>query len=224
MNQYSPIYTSALYRGFQNLDREAFRAMVHYYEKYENEIAQLDFYEYFDILLQYTTALLESEEYHKHLMMAEEVINTSMSQNVVTHNGEDVLLLMLQQKATSYHRLSENKKAVYILSESLKINPFSDETFALMRKCLWSDFPSYIQRAKAITVVSCLSSAIIIAIETIVVRSFYPEYASIFEKTRNSLFLFGIGTLALSYGVHFILSWKKGNQILFASKEKFLNS
>ena len=222
MYKQSPTYYSRLYREFKSFDEKAFRAMIHFFEKNEEKIEQLDFDEYFDLLISYTTALLENEEYHKHLSVSDQVIAVSMSQNVVSYNGEDILQHMLYQKAWSYFKLSEYKRAIYMLSELLKINPFDDDAEKLLYKALWSDKPRFLQYFKATSIFAFLLCALVIALELILVRTLFPDYTAKIELTRNCIFLLGISSLLIGYVAHFHIMIKKGNGILEKAKVKFL--
>ena len=222
MYQQSPIYYSRIYREFKSLDEKAYRAMIHYFEKNESKIEQLDFDEYFDLLISYTTALLQNEEYHKHLTVSDQVIAVSMSQNVVSYNGEDILQHMLYQKAWSYFKLSEYKRATYMLSELLKINPFDSESEVLLYKSLWAEKPRFLQYFKAIGVTSFLVCALVIAVEIILIRTLFPDYTAIVELSRNCIFLFGIASLFIGYAIHFFSMLKKAKNIIAQAKIKFL--
>jgi tetratricopeptide (TPR) repeat protein len=222
MYHQSHTYYSQIYREFKSLDERAYRAIIHYFEKNESKIEQLDFEEYFELLVCYTTALLANEEYHKHLSISDEVIAVSMSQNVVSHKGEDILQHMLYQKAWSYFKLSEYKKAIYMLSELLKINPFDSDAEKLLYKSLWNDKVRFLQGFKAISIFSFLLCALVIAVELVLIRTLFPNYTAIVELSRNSLFVFGIVSLVLGYATHSFLLYRKGKRILSQAKMKFL--
>jgi tetratricopeptide (TPR) repeat protein len=222
MYHQSHTYYSQIYREFKALDERAYRAIIHYFEKNESKIEQLDFEEYFDLLVCYTTALLANEEYHKHLSISDEVIAVSMSQNVISYNGEDILQHMLYQKSWSYFKLSEYKKAIYMLSELLKINPFDSDAEQLLYKALWNEKARFLQYAKTLSIFAFLLCALIIAVELILVRTLFPDYTATVEMIRNCLFVLGIGSLVLGYATHFFLLFRKGKSILSKAKMKFL--
>ena len=224
MYHQSHTYYSQLYREFKSLDETAYRAIIHYFEKNESKIEQLDFDEYFDLLVCYATALLANEEYHKHLSISDEVIAVSMSQNVVSYNGEDILQHMLYQKAWSYFKLSEYKKSIYMLSELLKINPFDSDAEKLLYKALWNDKNSFLQYCKGFSIFAFLLCALTIAVEMILVRTLFPNYAEVIELTRNCMFLSGIAMLVVGYATHAFLLFRKGKSILSKAKMKFLYS
>ena len=61
-------YHSKVFRNFKEIEREDYHNVIRYYEANEEEIGQLDFEEYFELLLAYIHALFRLEKYQKHLL------------------------------------------------------------------------------------------------------------------------------------------------------------
>jgi tetratricopeptide (TPR) repeat protein len=223
MNTHSSIYFSPLYRSFKAMDEKAYRAMVHFYERYEEEILDLDFEEYFDLLVAYSEALFFSEEYQKHLLMADVVIETAFEQNILTHGNEDIVQKTLYFKASSHFHLREYPKAIYILSELLKLNPFEEEYIRFLKKNLWYNQPAYFQPLRGLVILIFLLTAVIIAIEMIVIRTLYSELNTSVEILRNCVFATGIAALAVGYGWHFWKVIQQSSSLLKQAKDKFFH-
>jgi hypothetical protein len=67
----SKTYYSQLYRNFRAIEPTEYRRVVRFFEKYEKNILQLDFDEYFDTVFVYNNALFEIGEYRKHILMSD---------------------------------------------------------------------------------------------------------------------------------------------------------
>lgn len=220
MNQHSSVYYSPIYRRFKSFDENAYRAVVHFYEKNEAEISGLDFDEYFDFLVTYTNALFFSEEYQKHLLMADAVIETSFEHNVPFFQGEDILQKMLLQKATSHYCLMDFEKSIRILSELININPFDKNHIKLLQKCFWFNYPAYIQPIRGLAIASFLLSALLIAAHLLVVKTLLPEYDGETVAFRNITLISGFGLLLIGHGVHAFNVWRKSTKMIKKAKLK----
>ena len=56
--QHFKTYHSPIYRGFKSIETDDRRAVVRFFEKHEKAIIQLEFNEYFELLIAYTDCLL----------------------------------------------------------------------------------------------------------------------------------------------------------------------
>jgi len=182
-------YHSKIYRDFKDIDAGSYRTIMRFYEERESDIQQLEFGEYFELLLAYTNALFEIGAYRKHLLMADAVIEISIVQNIHRFQGDDVYCKMLFKKAASHFNLMEYAKTKHILRELIKINPSDLDTIAFLKKCLRRQRPRYVKTTRAIAVLLFLLTAVAIGLEILVVRHFYPMYEATFETTRNVLFV-----------------------------------
>lgn len=192
MSFQSQTYHSTVYRNFRNIDAVEFRRIVRYYERYEKEIAQLDFEEYFELLVTYTHCLFEIGEYRKHLSTADKVISTSILQNVTAVKGHEVYHSALFRKAASHYNLQEYAQAKHILEELIKMNPYNMLAARLLGRVLRDDKPRYIRHTRASAIFLYLLSALIICMEVLIVKPFYGQYAFSIEIVRNMVFFMGV--------------------------------
>ena len=195
MSFQSSTYPSQIYRSFRAIDRSEFRRVVRFYERHQKSILMLDFDEYFELLLAYTKSLFEICEYEKHIKMADEVIRISIIENITYVNGEEVYCATLFQKAASYYRLQEFRKAQYIVCELIKINPSDNLNIRFLGRILRDDKPQYVRHTRAISILMFLVSALLICVQVLLVKTFYPTYDGQMEIARNSVFALGILTL-----------------------------
>jgi tetratricopeptide (TPR) repeat protein len=201
LNQ-SQTYKSQLYRNFRAIEAGEYRKLVYFYERNVKEIAQLDFPEYFELLVTYTNALFEIAAYQKHLKMADVVIEISFTENIIEIRGHEILRPTLFQKAASYYNLADYPKAIYVLSELIKIDPTDQEVARFMERALRKSRPELIGHTRAVAIFLFLATALIISIEALIIRNFYPQYTPSVEWARNGLFILGIVVLLGGELVH----------------------
>jgi hypothetical protein len=210
MNQ-PQTYYSQLYRNFRAIEAGEFRKLVYFYERHEKEILQLEFAEYFELLVTYTNALYEIAAYQKHLLMADVVIEISFMENITEVGGQEIFRATLFQKAASYYNLFDFPKAIYVLSELIKIEPNDQEVGQFLERCLRKNRPQLIRHTRAIAIAIFLATALIISIEALVVRNFYLSWVSLVELLRNCLFAFGFVVLI---GGEFVQRFKAKRNVL----------
>lgn len=207
MNQ-PQVYYSQLYRNFRAIDAGEYRKRVHFYERHEKEIKQLDFLEYFELLVAYTNALFETAAYKKHILMADVVIEISFMENITEIGGQEVFHTTLFKKALSYYNLQDLTSAMYVLTELIKIDPNDFEATYFLERCLRKSRPQFIRNTRATAIGLFLATALIISIETLFVRNFSPEYMSLVEVIRN--ITFGLGFFILIGGE--LIHWLKAKR------------
>ncbi len=209
-------YRSKIYRDFRAIEPSEWRTVVRFYEAYEKEIRGLDFDEFFEMMVAYTTALFEIGAYEKHLLMADAVIEASVMNNVKFFNGEDVFHQTLFKKAASHFHTYDLEKADYILREILRIDPCDEDAALFLKKCLRKMRPALVRQSRAAGMFCFLLSALIVCFEMLIVRSFYPMYAGIFEASRNTTFFTGIAAIAAGDVLH---RWRTNREVdVFVAK------
>jgi tetratricopeptide (TPR) repeat protein len=193
---------SQIYRNFRTIHTGEYRRIVRFYERHEKEIVQLPFEEYFDLLICYTQALFEVEEYRKCLKMADIVIQTSILENITILKEKDVYQEALFRKAACLHRLGQLDNAQYVLEELIKINPQEHIAIHYLHQVMRDNKPAYTKTVHALSVLLFLISALVICVEVLVIKNLYKNYDTIFEWTRNGLFGAGILLLVVCELLH----------------------
>jgi tetratricopeptide (TPR) repeat protein len=190
-------YHSQVFRNFKAIDALEYRKIVHFYERYEKSVLQLDFEEYFEMVVAYAQALFEVESYRKHIMMADVVIETSISQNITHINKEEIFLSTLFQKAASYYQLQDFAKAEHTLKELIKLQPADPLSIRLLEKVFRDNRPVYIRYARAFAIFTFLVAALGVAIEVLIIRHFLPDWIMMTEWFRNGVFALGVCALTI---------------------------
>ncbi len=202
LTQPQQTYHSRFFEDFRAIESNDWRTQVRYFEEHEASINTLEFKEYFELLYCYTNSLFQIGNYEKHLLKADAVLELSVMNNIVFFNGEDVFRNTLFKKAASCFHTHRLEQCGYILKELLRIDPYDRNSALFLKKCLRHIHPPFLKQARAISILFFLASALIIFVEMLIIRTFYPEYSDTVEKVRNMVFLFGLGALVGSDFIH----------------------
>ncbi len=189
--QHFKTYHSPTYRNFKSIEVENFREVVRFFEANEKEITQLEFGEYFEMLVSYSNALYEVGAYSRHILMANVVIEASIEQNVQYFHGDDVYYRTLFRKAASHYHLYEHDKSEHILKELIKMDPYNTETVGWYKKCLFDRKGKFLKRMRASAMVFFLVTPMIIALEVLFIQHFFGSQIEIVRTLWMVTFLLG---------------------------------
>lgn len=220
MNPSRSTYHSKIYREFRAIEGTEWRTVKRFYEEYRTEIKNLEFDEYFEMLLAYTNALFEIGLYEKHMAMADTVIEISMMNNIKFFNGEDVFRKSLFKKAASCFHTHQLEQADYILRELLRIDPYDEDAALFLKKCLRRMRPLLVRQARGLAMFFFLLSALVICVEMLAIRTFHHAYIDEVELVRNVSFVLGIGVLVGGFVLHRWRSVKEVNNFVSVLKKR----
>lgn len=189
--QHFKTYHSPVYRGYKGIDSINHREIVRYFEDNEKKIVNLEFDEYFELLVAYSHGLFEIGQYSKHTLMADVVIEASILHNVQYFRGEDVYFVTLFEKAASFYNLYEYKKAEHILRELIKIDPYNAETVAFYKNCLEDQRTPFSKRMRAAAMAFFLITPFIISLDVLFIQPFEGISKNITGTTWKITFLLG---------------------------------
>ena len=184
------------------IEENDFQQTIRFYEQHLATIKQLDFDEYFELLVIYVNALFETGAYEKHLIEVDVVIENSILRNIQYFKGEDIYRKMLFKKAAAHYNLKNYKKADYVLRELIKIDPFDKDPILFLKKCLRKSRSSVIKVIWAVAIFLFLTAAIVFGLEILSIRSLHEEYLPLTQKIRNGVLISGIVILLLGNFFH----------------------
>lgn len=213
-------YPSQLYRDFMEIEPSSYHQIIRFVESHEDEMEYIHDEERFELLESYVTALFEVGAYRKHLQQVDRVIEEVIGQNIRFFKGEDIFQKMLFRKAASHYQLLEYSRAEFVLKELLRINPAYADAAQFLKKCRRSKRPRLLRQSKAVSVLLFMLAAVVIAVEVLIVRNFYPEYTQLIETTRLSLM--GAGLLVLFGGdlIHRLLIEADVNEFIQEARRR----
>ncbi len=183
---------STLYRHFREIGTAEFQAIIHFYERHESAIENLDEDERFDLLVTYADALFQTNKYKSYLLAADQAIELSIFFNIKTHRGSDIYHELLFKKAAAHYHLLEYNRTEHVLRELVKLNPEDRLSILFLRKCLRRKKPTYLMNARAFSIFLFLLTAIIIVVEILFIRTIYTSYIDVVEAMRICTFFLGI--------------------------------
>lgn len=198
----SPAYRLKLYRNFKAIDAKDPYGIIRYYEQYEEELHSLDTDEYLDCTLIYCDALFETDDFARHVVMCDHLIELVMAEGIHYWGGEDVFCRLLLNKGASLHLSGLLPEAIYVLSALVKINPANPNSVSLLTHCLQKERTPLRMRNRAIALLILMISALLAGITGFVVQPFYPQWLDAITKTTIVLFMTGAVILGLTEIFH----------------------
>lgn len=185
-------HRSDTYEAFLAIEETAYKEKIQFIEENFFMLRQLDAGEYFDMMVLYGEALFEAGEYARQAKLADHIVEMSIERNIMRHREQDVYFETLFKKAASLHNLDKIDQAVHILKELVKINPDHESTKLFLINCIIRQKKPLVRPYRNVSLVLLLSSALLIAIELILVRRLWPSWTMIIEMIRNGLFIGGV--------------------------------
>ena len=207
-----------LYRNFKALDSNDFHGIVRYFEQHEDGIRALDFDECFECTLAYTNALYETGQHGKHLVMCNHVLEIIIMQNIESRGGEYLYERMLHRKAASHYQLHEFEQAGHVWHELIKNDPADRLARRFLEKCLLQQKPGWLMKTRAAGVALSLLSAMVIAVELLIVKSFFEDCLFAFQIGHNVLLGAGVGSFA--FGESWYAFQCRRNVLRFTARAK----
>jgi len=211
-------YHSKIFSEFKKIEPEAYRSLIRYYQEYEEDIKRLDFSEHYELLIAYLEALFEIGSYEKFISIVDPAIELTILNNIKFYKGEDIYKKLLFRKAAAHFNNMEFLQAEHVIRELIKMNPGDDISIRFLKKCLRRRRPRYLTNTRAFSIFLFFLTASIIAIEILIVRTFFKEFTFLVEATRTVIFFSGCGLLL---GGYLIYRWQVNNRVdAFVEKSK----
>ncbi len=200
MSNAFPTYDPNLLTAFHELEDNAYRDVIHFFERYQEAFYLLDTNDYVACKYRYAEALYELGKHQQYLEIADELIEDVMHHNIraVTENQKDVFQDLLFHKAASYYHLVDYEKANYLLEQLLRINPDHKAAAYLFRKSRVKNAPVVIDRLNQFGILGILLSATLTSVELLVIRTFYVDYIDFMVTMRNVTLFTAVGGIAMA--------------------------
>lgn len=195
-------YQSKVFRDFEMLDKQNFHGIVRFYEENETAINTLTFKEYFTLQTNYAHALFEVGNYEKLLVISKRILEISIIHNIQYHEGEDIFLKTLYQKAQAHYHLLHTKEAVHVFKELIKMKPNDTRYKDFLTACYLRHRPEYIKNMMAIGILMYILSSAVVALDILVVSHFYNAYSSSMQMLWIVILVSGLVMLTAGFLVH----------------------
>ncbi|PHI21540.1 hypothetical protein CEQ90_01630 [Lewinellaceae bacterium SD302] len=214
-NHYSP-----LYRNLAAIDPKDHQRIIREYEYLEQQIGQLDPDEYFKLTVWYVDALFATGAHRRHLLMVDLVIFASIDRNIQFLDGKDIYQRMLFRKAASAYRILDYGLCAHICRELIRMYPADPSARQLLQRALFQQKKPTLQFGRAAAIFCFLLTALVIVIDLLVVKNFYPAEHQAVIWIRNCVFFAGVLLFAGAYGLAFYRSRRGVQQYLKTIKSK----
>jgi hypothetical protein len=217
---FASAYHSRIYRDFRGLEIGDFQGVIRFFEQHEQQILELSFEEYFEIMMGYCDALFEAGAYQKHVLMADVVIELSIRHNIHYFEERDVFRYFLFRKAAALYNLFEGENAEHILRELIKMDATDREALFLYTKCRQRCYPWLINHFRAVSILMFLITAIIVAAEVLLVVPFYTSFADALETVRIGTFISAVCTVFTGNVVVALLAKRDARRLITGISQK----
>jgi hypothetical protein len=202
----SPAHRLKLYRNLKALSAQDPYSVVRFYEENEEAFGALYPEEYLDCTLDYTVALFQTNDYTRHIVMCDHLIEYVMTENLDHWGGEDQFTYLLWSKSQSLYYLHDYAKAAKVLHDLVRIDPDRREAKELRLLCMLKQKPPYRQKIRAVALLLLLLAAISAGLAGLVFQAWFPDWQPIASWTALSLLGTGM-TLLLGVEVwHYVRS------------------
>ncbi|TVR87241.1 MAG: hypothetical protein EA411_08515 [Saprospirales bacterium] len=186
-----------LIKRFREEGLESYRSIVRFFERNEGELGELEFEDYFSVLLEYVDALYEIGAHYKFLRFADQVIEMSIERNIVYFEGKDIFEYFVYRKGLALLNLGLLNKSEGIALELLKMDPDNRDYKRLLCKIYYRRRTVDRINMRMYGVVFLLFSAFAVFLEL----AFFPVIGfevSGFDLLRLGLFSIGLALIAVT--------------------------
>lgn len=183
------------YQGFKAIDSGEFREKIRFVSRNTAALRELPVPEYAEVMDAYAEALFETGRYAEHITLADHLVEIAIEYNIGSVNGRNLFFETLFQKAASLYNLDRLDETMYVLEELIKIDPRHESTRLFLINCHVETQKRRLHRIRTTSMVLILLSALVIAVELLIMRSFFPDFVRPTEIVRNTLFILGASIL-----------------------------
>ncbi|MGB3799212.1 MAG: hypothetical protein WA952_05310 [Lewinella sp.] len=217
-----PRHYSQLYRELRAVDPTDYHRIIRMYEEQESEIGRLDVLENFELTVWYVDALFETGAYREHQLMVDLVIHASIRHDIryVPGRDEEIFEYQLFRKAASAFRIQDYATTEHVLRELISMRPGKEVYYRFMRTTLFRQKTEILQFGRAACIFCMLLTALVVTVNLLVVKSFYPEYSRLVTWISLDVFVIGLLSLFGAYGYAYYLSWREATQFRAARLNK----
>ncbi len=208
------IYIEEILSRFKEIDQSAHRDVILFYEQNQHAIQQLKLEAYLEIKMCYGNALFEIGRYQEFIPFSQDLLEEVIYHNIEVLGGEDIFEKILFKKAAAHYQILKYQEAEKILWQLIRMNPDNAVAIYLLKRCRIKDQPRALRWIRGASIALFLITALLVAVELLLVRPFLPEYSDVLEISGIVTFLLGIMILLVADGWHRIKSFRDINQAI----------
>lgn len=176
-----------VYLEYQDIDAGAYQEKIRYFERNKKAIKTLSYELRLEMSLEYVVALFEVGEYYQYLKHVDKLLARVIEENVFSVDGDDIYQELLYRKAASLHNTLDYYGSEHVLSELCRIDDDNSIYKRTYLKNISDRLRSQGQKARGFTIAILMVAGLIIGLELLVIRPFYPAEVHAVELSRNLL-------------------------------------
>ena len=199
----SPAYRLKLYRNFKAIDAKDPYGIIRYYEQYEEELRTLETDEYIDCTLAYTDALFDTDDYARHLVMCDYLIELIMKEGIYYWGGEDLFCRLLHVKAVSLYNSGRLNEAINVLIALVKISPQQAQTAQLLSHYLQQEKTPGRMKGRAISLLIIFLAALAAGATGLIIKPFFQDYINLATQITGGMLITGVSMLVFTELRHY---------------------
>jgi len=213
-----------LFMGFLRIPIGSYREVVHFYEDYRSEIAQLGFQEQFEIQACYIEALFAMEKYREVLFQVDNVIETAIAFNFSRMWGVDIYFNLLCKKAMSLYHMGRIEEAGKLAVQLLYIDPRDVVIKNFYKHLLLRKSLHLVTPTRVFYISGLLTTILLMMFELLVIWPFYNELDPLIGKVRNIVFIGAIVVFIMGEVFRLVaMEWRTRIKIKQILQQKSLN-
>lgn len=193
---------SDLFDRFQMIHEESNYEIIRFYEQHEDLINFMGVEEYFIILCYYNNALFATEDFEKHKICVEEVLKTSIIENIRYVDGVDVYLHALEQKIQTHLELNEVKEAIHVAKELLALAPKNKKYKKILRKALMSKRPLWVRQIFGAAVWFAIAWTVLEIVQLMFLEAFFSTILGFNGFLQAGFLVAGLISFIAGWRVH----------------------
>jgi tetratricopeptide (TPR) repeat protein len=195
---------SELYSNFRHIRRDDVYAQIRFYERHADALSYLNSDEHFTVCCYYANALFAAEDFERYLLIAPEILEKSIVDNIQFVDGVDVYKDHLEKMSIAYLKLKDYETAVKICVQLYNISGRAKKFKILLKRILKSQRPKIILDLFAVSLCLGLVWTSCEIGSLLVLEVFYAKAALIIDMLQNILVFSLFGSLSLSMVGHYL--------------------
>ena len=195
MQTTSLYHPSRYYTSFCSIPEQKYLQKVHYFEKHETKINQIDISERYLITKYYLEALFRIKAYHKFIVYSDIIL--SLSLNIDLEDTLNYFHKVLRQKALANFAIGKYEKAAKLCRQIIKMDsdPKINRIFVKSTKRILRQNQ---QGRKALLIILLSAALIVYFLNIIFFIPFYPEIATFITKGKYVILIFSFFIVAVT--------------------------
>lgn len=168
-----------VYRNFKAIEKDDFHGIVLFYETHEDALQYLETETLFECMLAYANALLELNQFGKHVVMCDQCLLLMIENNLGQSGNDPLYRQILFDKSISLFYLDEFDQAMHITKQLMRLDPSEPAFFRLHVKCALQQKPQWLMRGRALSMALILLSAALIGVYLFVCKPYRPAWSGL---------------------------------------------